>query len=80
MKASSLEFSSNIKKKLHICVKQKKKQQQENPAVKETIAEGILIWKKIRVHCCSSKSVYITNTPQNRREVDEEEKYIHASY
>lgn len=43
MKASSLEFSSNIKKKLHICVKQKKKQQQENPAVKETIAEGILI-------------------------------------
>lgn len=47
MKASSLEFSSNIKKKLHICVKQKKKQQQENPAVKETIAEGILIWKKI---------------------------------
>lgn len=42
MKASSLEFSSNIKKKLNICVKQKK-QQQENPAVKETIAEGILI-------------------------------------
>lgn len=43
MKASSLEFSSNIKKKLNICVKQKKKQQQENSAVKETIAEGILI-------------------------------------
>lgn len=45
MKASSLEFSSNIKKKRNICVKQKKKQQQENPAVKETSAEGILIWK-----------------------------------